>query len=913
MNESKRVPVTSNSIKTNHIRRLIASFIAFVAAIALVGVNVAHASPEEEPKVLSITPITEIYTFGQKVSAIAVEYSETVDANRIALDTYRVSDRNYVFRFDEVDKMGEMADRTITAVYTNAEPSKTSSQQSAFGNFVIIELDPDDWGGNTVLRSTCEGFLCYEKIDEQLRTTITHLQPVYGADSDSVLASADNVDRPMTNAPINQVADDFIYETFHTEAGMSVPYAYFLPDNYDADASYPMVVMLHGWGSGSNGVNEGVQVAVDKAVSSWLDPQVTGTNEDVIVLAPQTPRGESAEEAEATVELIDSFTNSHAVDEDRMAVATFSWGSTLAWHAMAEYPDLFDAALIISGFPVTEAQAATIAGASIPIWIAHATSDPVLPLALGQQSFATLREAYLATGLASDEVNELVRFTEFGDTAFAIPDYHAATGPVFSDAEIPSWIMSQLARPTTGEILGIQPVTEVSSYGQRVMKVIVEFSGPVDSASLSVKDFSVQDSEYNFRFQGIEDLENLIDRPVVDVYTTDDPSRVLTETRPEAVGNYVVLSIDPKADGGWTVIVSQCPTFLCSVRINPEQLTQVAVTGDVRGEDGSLLVAKEPSLYHPLTEPAVDRDTDQFQHSALATSTGELKYSYRLPPNYDPNKTYPLVIALPGHGMGFDGQNIGVQLAADRLATVWLNPAVTGNNDEVIVLAPQNERVGKEAEGAQTIELVEAFVAQYSVNPDRIYAASVSYGSQLMWEMFSTRPDLFAAGLLTGGFPADEEELPLIAGAAIPMWITHGTNDHLLKVDNARASFDSLVAAYEAQGMDSEQIAQLAIWTEYANEAFTLPDYHLAAAPTLDDIEPARWLLSQSKASDEAPQPKPDGEESADPTPADSENSREKTEEKLATTGFANAWVGVAALAMLLLGIGLVTIRRKSH
>ncbi|WP_419704069.1 hypothetical protein [Promicromonospora sp. NFX87] len=412
----------------------------------------------------------------------------------------------------------------------------------------------------------------------------------------------------------------------------------------------------------------------------------------------------------------------------------------------------------------------------------------------------------------------------------------AATGPAAASPGLPAH-----------QVLGVTPVTEVGSYGQQVTKVVVEYPARVDGRRLSPAMFRVEDSGYNFRFDPASELGNLVDREIADIYTTDDPARLLDTDRPRRPGRYVVLELADDPDGGWTVITSSCPTFLCSVRVNPDQLTQVTQLADVVGPRGAVVSAAAPQTPHRITEESIDREVDHFRSGSLVTSTGELLYGYRLPERYDPRKRYPLVVALPGHGMGYDGQNRGVQLASDMLALAWTQREWTRTGEDVIVVAPQNRRVGKAVEGAQVVELVEDLTARLAVDRRRVYATSVSYGSQLMWEAFSTRPDLFAGGLLTGGFPGEDDEFAPIAAAEVPMWITHGTGDHLLPVANARASYDKLVAAYEARGLSERRIAQLARWTEYGDDAFTLPDRHLAAAPTLEDPATLRWLLAQRK------------------------------------------------------------------
>lgn len=825
-----------------------AATLVAVAAAALVTAAPAVAAPEPASDgIVSVTPITQVHLSGQKVAAVVVEYAEDVDPADITPAAFTVEDSTYNFRFSAgLEELDDLAARTITRAYTNDSVGLLPAADPGVpGRYAVLELDPQDPGGNTVIRSTCPD-LCFEKINTDLRTRVTQLADVRTAGGD-LLTTADGVPVGVTEPAVDVLLDEFVSDVFDHE-GHALPYSYRLPTDYDPARTYPLVVALHGYGSGYDGENPRVNLAVDIMVPAWTQEEWTGSTEDVIVLAPQNERVGNPLEAESMAALVGAFAGQYAVDPDRIYAATFSWGSTLAWAAMAADPGLFDAALVVSGFAVSEEQAEVIAAWPVPVYLTHATSDPVLPAAFSTTSRDRLRAAYVAAGLDPAEAADLVRHVEYPDSAFVIPDYHAATAPTYSDPTILQWVLAQVRDPRPASVLGVTPVTEVGSFGQQVTAVVLEYAADVDAAALTPEDFRVEDSGYNFRFAGIETLPDLVDRAVESVYTTDDPARLLTEDRPEAAGRFVVLDLVDSPVGGWTVIVSQCPTFLCSVRVNPDQLTQVTQTGVVRGTDGAVVAAPDPGRALRLSAGSVDREVDQFVLDTFTSSTGDVPFAYRLPDGYDPSRSYPLVVALPGHGMGYDGQNTGVQLASDMLAVAWNQESWTGTDEDVIVVAPQHPRVGKETEGAQAVELVEAVLDRFAVDPDRVYAASVSYGSQLMWEMFSERPELFAGGLLTGGFPGDDDEFARIAAGEVPMWITHGTNDHLLPVARARASYEALVAAYQDRGLAASRIAQLVRWTEYGDEAFSLPDHHLAAAPTLEDPATLQWLLAQSRA-----------------------------------------------------------------
>jgi hypothetical protein len=72
--------------------------------------------------------------------------------------------------------------------------------------------------------------------------------------------------------------------------------------------------------------------------------------------------------------------------------------------------------------------------------------------------------------------------------------------------------------------------------------------------------------------------------------------------------------------------------------------------------------------------------------------------------------------------------------------------------------------------------------ASATAAPAQGLATSVSYGSILLWHTFAKRPEMFAGGLVTGGFQISDAQAKAIAAAEVPLWVTHGINDRLLNI-----------------------------------------------------------------------------------------------------------------------------------
>lgn len=440
------------------------------------GSGTVHAK-KPVPGIQSITGITTVMTFGQKVTAIAVEYASIVKPEPIEdpenLDTYTVLDSWYDFRFDGIDKLDDLRPRTILRMYTNDQPATIPNGVSKPGRFVIVELSPLDYGGNTVRTNPASPM--YIKImtgTDDMQTQIIQNRPVLTADG-VVLGTPLGAETPTVYRPstwLDPLADQFQYGVYCCQGTppiqVDLPYYYYIPPDLEPGHVYPMVVILPGYGmgyyNGPNpiGANPKVNVVADIPATAWLQPEWKGTDEQVIVLAPQNRRTGAAAEATAVLGLMDEFMAAHPeVDAKRLYFSTVSWGSTTAWSAMQQRPGVFAAGLLTGGFAVSTTQATAIATARplTPIYITHGIHDHLLNYNThGIVSRDRLRAAYVATGLVDAAGAEaLIPFEGYDTPAFfnqvvpqvpgyAEPDNHAVMGPTYADTSKLTWLLSQV-------------------------------------------------------------------------------------------------------------------------------------------------------------------------------------------------------------------------------------------------------------------------------------------------------------------------------------------------------------------------------------------------------------------------------------------------------------------------------------
>lgn len=408
------------------------------------------------------------------------------------------------------------------------------------------------------------------------------------------------------------------------------------------------------------------------------------------------------------------------------------------------------------------------------------------------------------------------------------------------------------------EGLGVQnvrPVTDVGWWGQRVIGVVLEFAEEVDSTHLTPADFKVRDTTFNPYFDTghFADPQFMVDQKVIDVFSVADPKLLLNNERPAGPGRYLVIMVEPSFAGGTKISVNG------GMMANPNPPTEVYIGKDIFSTNGKRLAAASPEKLTVTGPAVVNRGIDHFVHGVLENpSIGlPLNYHYRLPANYDPAKKYPLVVFFNGYGQGYfpEADNVGGHLICDGTPLLWFNEQDVTIEEDVIFLAPQSTRPGQgmDVQAEQAAELIRFFSEEFAVDTNRIYGYSLSMGSIIGWHLVTNHSELFAAFIQTGFFPNNEDQAAAVAAAEVPMWLFQGLNDHLLGSQGAVESYERIVAAYKARGLDEERINELIKLTVFPDEAFEPQgaedriDRHAPLVPAFQDPATSQWLLAQRK------------------------------------------------------------------
>jgi predicted peptidase len=194
-------------------------------------------------------------------------------------------------------------------------------------------------------------------------------------------------------------------------------YRIHLPEGFDAKKSYPVVLYLHGLGSGGND-NE-TQTFVGLGAAIRRNPKQF---DSLIAVLPQIPKksfwgGEMVEQA---IKALEQTITEFKADPQRLYLMGNSMGGYGAWYTAAKYPNKFAAIVTIAGgivppndLVITPQQIRLVASPEMlklydapdpysafakqigktPTWIFHGTDDNIVPASESRKMAQALKMA----------------------------------------------------------------------------------------------------------------------------------------------------------------------------------------------------------------------------------------------------------------------------------------------------------------------------------------------------------------------------------------------------------------------------------------------------------------------------------------------------------------------------------------
>lgn len=312
-------------------RKLVASAAALAAIVTTANRAGGQSSggqngPPSPPKTAVLSgaiAVTQVYGDGQRLIAVALGYDRPIQNSSVDAAAFTVEAR------------------TVMRAYANisSDPAKEGSD----GNFVIIELSPDDPAAMMQISKGRDVTRLLPRANVQLTGT---LKAVEGTD---VLPMIANVETAMVR---NLIVDDFRQDIYQdAETGLTIAYNLFIPKNYDPAQSYPLVLFMHD--AGVTGPVADSTLIQGQGAVGFASPE-TQAKHPAFVLAPQfdvqvaNDASETTAHLHATINLARALIAQYKIDARRIYATGQSGGGMMSIAMNIKYPDFFAASLLVA-------------------------------------------------------------------------------------------------------------------------------------------------------------------------------------------------------------------------------------------------------------------------------------------------------------------------------------------------------------------------------------------------------------------------------------------------------------------------------------------------------------------------------------------------------------------------------------
>jgi predicted peptidase len=177
----------------------------------------------------------------------------------------------------------------------------------------------------------------------------------------------------------------------------TIPYRLFVPENYDRNKRYPLVLYLHGGGGRGDDNRKQIEGGNGYIVDLLVSRSTQAKNPSIVVV-PQAPQEGWVGYDTITpttylilvLDLIKDLESSHSIDVNRRYVLGQSMGGFGTFAILTMQPNMFAAAIPVCGGG-DESKAARIV--HIPIWAFHGELDQAVKVERSRNMIAALTKA----------------------------------------------------------------------------------------------------------------------------------------------------------------------------------------------------------------------------------------------------------------------------------------------------------------------------------------------------------------------------------------------------------------------------------------------------------------------------------------------------------------------------------------
>ena len=171
-----------------------------------------------------------------------------------------------------------------------------------------------------------------------------------------------------------------------------------------------------------------------------------------------------------------------------------------------------------------------------------------------------------------------------------------------------------------------------------------------------------------------------------------------------------------------------------------------------------------------------------------------------MPESYDGSQPLALHIALPGwEGLYFQG-------VGEDLRWEYLPYESRKYVDDMIVVSAQLNDWGQTS-ARQAVELTEYMMAQYNIDPERVFITGYSGGGETLSRVMELKPEMYTAALLVSS-QWDGDPAPLVQ-AKTPLYLFTAEHDSYYGSEPVRRAYQRIHDLYVQDGLTEEEIAEL--------------------------------------------------------------------------------------------------------
>ncbi|HXQ38768.1 MAG TPA: prolyl oligopeptidase family serine peptidase [Anaerolineales bacterium] len=188
-----------------------------------------------------------------------------------------------------------------------------------------------------------------------------------------------------------------VAKVYKGSQGRTMPYRLYVPENYDRQKRYPLVLYLHGGGGRGDDNRKQIEGGNSYIVDLLIAHSTQAKNPSIVVV-PQAPDVgwvgydtiTPTSYLSLALELIKDLESSYSIDANRRYVLGQSMGGLGTFAILTMQPKMFAAAVSVCGGG-DESRAAQIA--HIPIWAFHGEVDQAVRVERSRNMIAALTKA----------------------------------------------------------------------------------------------------------------------------------------------------------------------------------------------------------------------------------------------------------------------------------------------------------------------------------------------------------------------------------------------------------------------------------------------------------------------------------------------------------------------------------------